>query len=241
MRINKLMKLLSLRPRAIARGKQSLKGLLRRPWLLAMTGFFLLVVLSGCVKREIKNVDSRGKNIICFGDSITFGYGVNKGEDYPSALAKMIDTPIVNAGIDSDTSTEALERLKSDVLDRDPLLVIIEFCGNDFLRQIPKETTINNIKKMVEMAQGKGAMVAIVDISAGLFLTDYRAAFRDLANETGSIFIPGILSGIITNPSMKSDFLHPNANGYKVVAQRIYRAIIPYLNKNTIFKRFGKK
>ncbi len=202
---------------------------------------YCVIVFTGCAKREIKNVDSKGKNIICFGDSITFGYGVNQGEDYPSALAKIIDAPIINAGIDSDTTTEALERLKSDVLDRDPLLVIIEFCGNDFMRQIPKETTITNIRKMVELVQAKGAMVAIVDISAGLFLTDYRAIFRNLAKETSSIFIPSVLSGIITNPSMKSDFLHPNAAGYKIMAQRVYRAIIPYLNKNTISKRFGKK
>jgi len=199
-----------------------------------------IIAFTGCARKEIKNIGSRGKNIICFGDSITFGYGVNPGEDYPSALAKMINIPIVNAGVDSDTSTEALERLKSDVLDREPLLVIIEFCGNDFMRKIPKETTINNIKKMVELVQVKGAMVAIVDISAGLFLIDYRAAFHNLARETNSIFVPSVLSGIITNPSMKSDFLHPNATGYKIVAQRVYRAIISYLNKNTIMKRFGR-
>lgn len=237
MRINKLMNLLSLRARS---AKQSLKGLLRRPWLLAMTGFFLLVVLSGCAKREIKNVNSRGKDIICFGDSMTFGYGVNQGEDYPTILSKMLGSPVINKGIDGDTTSEALSRFKSDVLDRDPLLVIIEFCGNDFLKQIPKETTINNIKMMVEMAQAKGAMVAIVDISAGLFFADYKRLYRTLAQETDSIFIPSVLSGIITNPSMKSDFLHPNAIGYKIVAQRVYRAILPYLNKNTINKRFGK-
>ena len=199
-----------------------------------------IVALAGCIKREIKNVGSKGTNIICFGDSITFGYGVNPGEDYPTALSKMLSIPVINEGIDGDTSSEALRRFKPDALDRDPLIVIIEFCGNDFLRKIPIETTTRNIKKMVKLAQAKGAMAAVVDISAGLFLADYRKAFSSLAKETGSIFISGVLSGIITNPSMKSDFLHPNATGYKIVAQRVYRAIIPYLNKNAINKRFGK-
>lgn len=199
-----------------------------------------MIALAGCAKREIKNLDSKGKNIVCFGDSITFGYGVNPGEDYPTALSKMLSIPVINEGIDGDTSLEALRRFKPDALDRDPLIVIIEFCGNDFLRKIPIETTTRNIKKMVKLAQAKGAMVAIVDISAGLFLADYRKAFSSLAKETGSIFISSALSGIITNPSMKSDFLHPNAAGYKIVAQRVYRAIIPYLNKNAINKRFGK-
>ena len=84
---------------------------------------FLLAVgllLSGCAKREIKNIDSNGKNIICFGDSITFGYGVSSGEDYPSILAKMFQYALINAGIDGDTTTEALKRLEYDVLDRIP-------------------------------------------------------------------------------------------------------------------------
>jgi lysophospholipase L1-like esterase len=200
----------------------------------------LFMSISGCVQREIKNVDSRGKTIVCFGDSITFGYGVNLGEDYPAILAKMVGMTVINKGVDGETSSEALSRFKSDVLDNDPLLVIIEFCGNDFMSKIDKETSLGNIKKMVKLAHDKGVMVAIVDISAGLFFADYRTAFSNLAKETNSIFIPSILSGIITNPSMKSDFLHPNAAGYKIIAFRVYRAIIPYLNKNTIIKRFGK-
>jgi lysophospholipase L1-like esterase len=183
-------------------------------------------------------LDSKGKNIICFGDSITFGYGVAPGEDYPSVLDKMtIDIPVINAGIDGDTSAEALKRIESDVFDRDPLLVIIEFSGNDFLRQIPKETTVHNIKEMVRRAQARKAMVAIVDISAGLFLRDYRVAFNSLAKEEGAIFVPSVLSGIITNPSMKSDFIHPNADGYKIIAQRVYRAIMPYLLRRAVLNR----
>ena len=195
------------------------------------------VILVGCSKKEIKNIGARGKTIVCFGDSITFGYGVNPGEGYPSALAKQLNIPVINAGIDGDTSTEALKRLDADVLSRDPLLVIIEFGGNDFLRQVPKEITVNNIKQMVERVQAHGAMVAIADISAGIFMREYRLAYRKIAQEKSAIFIPSILSGIITNPSMKSDFLHPNAPGYKIIAEDIFRAIKPFLNQEIITKK----
>jgi len=208
--------------------------------LVAFIGFVAFIALWGCAKREIKNIDSKGKNIVCFGDSMTFGYGAEPGADYPSALTKMTSIPVINAGIDGDTSTEALKRLESDVLERDPLLVIIEFGGNDFLRKIPQEVTLNNVKEMIEKIQAKGAMAAIVDISAGMFLAEYRAAFSKLAREKGTIFISSILSGIITNPSMKSDFIHPNADGYNVIAQRIYRVITPYLNQNTLLKQSQK-
>jgi len=206
-------------------------------WFIA---FIVFLTLAGCAKRAIKNIGARGKNIICFGDSITFGYGVNPGEDYPSVLAKMIDIPVINAGIDGDISTEGLKRIDSDVLDRDPLLVIIEFGGNDFLRRVPKDVTINNVRKMVDKIQARGAMVAIADISASILLTEYRAGFYNLAQEKAAICIPSIFNGIVTNPNLKSDFIHPNSDGYKMIAQRIYRAIRSYLNQNAIIRKFGK-
>lgn len=196
---------------------------------LLFVAFVAFIALSGCAKREIKNIDAKGKNIICFGDSITFGYGAEPGEDYPSRLAKMVSIPVINSGISADTSIDALKRINSDVLEKEPLLVIIEFAGNDFLKKVPMEVTLANVREMARFCQASGAMVAIADISAGMFLREYRIALSKLARQEQAIFIPGLLSGIITNPSMKSDFLHPNANGYRIVAERVYRVIKPYL------------
>jgi acyl-CoA thioesterase-1 len=193
-------------------------------------------MIMGCSQTEIKNLNARGKNIICFGDSITFGYGAEPGEDYPSALRAMTSIPVLNAGVDGNTTEQALKRLESDVLSQEPLLVIIEIGGNDFLRKIPMGVTIKNVAYMIEKAQEKGAMVALVDISAGMLLGQYRSAFQKIAREKGAIFVPSILKGIITNPSLKSDFMHPNGKGYFIVAHRIYRAIIPYLNKNSLLR-----
>ena len=201
---------------------------------------FCAFAITGCAKREIKNLDSQGKNIICFGDSLTFGYGVNPGEDYPSLLAKMMEIPVINAGIDGDDSVEALKRVESDAAEREPLLVIIEFGGNDFLRKIPQGVTVKNIKEMVQKVQAKGAMAAIMDISSGMLLQEYRSAFAKLAQEEGALFIANIFSGILTNPHLKSDFIHPNAAGYKVIAQRVYRFIIAYLNQNALSRKFAE-
>jgi acyl-CoA thioesterase-1 len=205
-----------------------------RKWavvLIIACNLLLTTFLIGCAKREIKNLNSQGKDIICFGDSITFGYGVAPEDAFPLALAKMVPLSVTNSGIDGDTSTEALKRIESDVLSRDPRLVIVEFGGNDFLRKIPLDVTVDNIREMVEQIQARGAMVAITDISAGILMKEYRSPYWKIAQEKGAIFIPSIMSGIITNPKMKSDFLHPNANGYKIIAERIFKAIKPYLQK----------
>jgi lysophospholipase L1-like esterase len=190
-----------------------------------------VIGLAGCAEREIANTDSRGKNIICFGDSITFGYGAGSGEDYPAQMGKLIDMPVINAGLSGDTSTEGLARLDSDVLQKDPYLVLIEFGGNDFIKNVPEEKTIKNTEEMVDKIQAKGAMVALVDISAGMFMRRYRGLFAKIAVKKKAIFIPSALNKIITNPSMKSDFLHPNASGYKEIAYRIKNRIEVYLKK----------
>lgn len=195
-------------------------------------GFLVIILsitLSGCLKQEIKNLDAKGNSIICFGDSITFGYGANPGEDYPSALGKMVKLPVINAGVDGDTTFAALERLYQDVLSKKPRLVIVEFCGNDFLKKIPKETTVKNLSEIINRIQACGIMVALVDISAGMFFMEYRTVFKRLAEKKQAIFIPVVLNKIITNPAMKSDFFHPNARGYKVVASRVYKAIARYI------------
>lgn len=206
-----------------------LKNKLRLIILAAIIFGFGLAVLFINAKREIKNINSSGKNIICYGDSITFGYGVNPGEDYPTALVKMVNRPVINAGVDGDTSTEGLQRITKDVLEKEPYIVLIEFTGNDFLKKVPMERTISNIREMIRQIQDRGAITAIVDVSAGLFLIEYRIRLAILARQTGSIFIPAVLNGIITNPSMKSDFMHPNASGYKIVAARVHRGIAAYL------------
>ncbi len=187
----------------------------------------ILAALSGCGKPAICNFDNKGKTIICFGDSITFGYGANPGEDYPSVLSRMVSLPVINAGVDGDTSFQALERLEADVLSRNPRLVIVEFGGNDFLQKIPKSETLNNLAKVIDRIQQQGAMVALVDISAGFFFQEYRSAFKKLAREKKAVFVPVVLTNIITNPSMKSDFFHPNARGYKMIAKRVYQAVAP--------------
>lgn len=191
----------------------------------------IVLLFFGCGRYDIKNTGSKGKNIICFGNSLTLGYGAGPAEDYPTILAKLVDLPVINAGVDADTTFLALKRLESGVINKEARLVIVEFCGNDFIKKIPPEATIRNLREIIRYAQRQGALVALVDISAGFFLLEYRVAYRKLAREEGAIFIPAILNGILTNPSMKSDFLHPNANGYKIVAERIYQAIRPYLKK----------
>ncbi len=198
---------------------------------------FILIfsfAISSCTRNgyEIRNVNSRGTDIICFGDSITLGSGVKEDESYVYLLSQMIGTKIINAGNSGDVAASGLVRLDKDVLSCNPKLVIVEFGGNDFLRKIPMSETVGNIRKIIERIQEKGSMVAVVDVSSGMIMENYRKEYKHLAYETQSIFIPNLLKGIITNPSLKHDPIHPNAGGHRIIAERIYEAISPYLENN---------
>ncbi len=196
------------------------------------------VFIIGCARRQIANIDSQGKNIICFGDSITAGYGADPGEDYPAQLAKMVNMQVINAGITADTSQDALKRIESDILDKNPLLVIVEFGGNDFMKKIPLEETLKNTEEIIIRIQAGGAIVAVADVSNNMIMGNYRKEFKRLSKKYNTIFIPKLFTGILTNPSLKSDFIHPNAQGYKLIAQRIYLAIAPYLRQNFTLKKY---
>ena len=209
---------------------------MKNNFLRCGVAFVLCLTLTGCLPLQTKNIDSAGTDIICFGDSLTFGYGVEPGQDYPTKLSQLLNRPVINAGVDGDTTVDAVKRLEKEVMEKDPLLVIVELGGNDFLKKVPMEDTRSNIDYIVKRIQAKGAMVAVVDVSAGMLLREYHGLYSDLAKQNNAIFIPQILSGIITDSRLKSDFLHPNANGYAVIAQRVYRLIISYLNRNQLIR-----
>ena len=186
---------------------------------------FCLFVCGCSREKNIKNIGSQGSNIICFGNSLTSGVGASPGNDYPSILTKQIDISIINAGKSGDTTEDALKRIARDVLNRDPRLVIIQFGGNDFLRGIPKEKTLKNLDKIVKNIQDAGAMVVLVEVRTTLIGDEYLPGFKKIAKQRAAYLISDILKGVMNNPNLKSDYLHPNDEGYKIMAARILEVI----------------
>jgi len=192
------------------------------------------------MRSDISNIDSRGKYVVCFGDSITQGFGAGPKSSYPAYLSKLMSVPVLNAGIEGDTSEGALKRIKSDVLDREPLMVVLEFGANDFLTRMTLEETRRNIGSIIRQCQEQGAIVALADVSNMHLMPEYGPMFRSLSRTYKTIYIPNLLNGIFDNARLKSDYFHPNASGYQIIAQRVYRAILPYLNQNAMLTKFGK-
>jgi acyl-CoA thioesterase-1 len=169
---------------------------------------------------KVKNLDARGSTIVAFGDSLTEGFGAGPGEDYPSRLAKMIATPVTNAGVSGDTTESALARL-DEVLALHPRVVIVGLGGNDFLRRTPIAVTAANLRTIVKRTQANGAMVVLLGFRFPSIGGDYDALYESIADDEGCLLIPDMLDGILRNPKLKSDEIHPNAAGYELMAERI--------------------
>lgn len=189
---------------------------------------FMVSLLFVCISCA-KDKNALNRKIVCFGDSLTEGFGASNGKNYPYFLEEMSGMPVVNLGIRGNTSMQGLYRIE-DVTAQKPFIVLIEFGANDFFWQVPIEQTKKAIEKIVDTVQSSGAIAVIVSTHDGQ-LPDLSAALKNLAEEKNVPFISGILNEIWTKRELFADQLHPNSNGYKFVAEKIYKNILPIINK----------
>ncbi|MDY6855942.1 MAG: GDSL-type esterase/lipase family protein [Thermodesulfobacteriota bacterium] len=178
---------------------------------------------------KIRNTKPTGENIICFGNSLTYGTGANTGMDYPSQLSRMISRPVFNLGVPGDTTTAALERLEEDIMSRFPRIVLITLGGNDLKNGIQKEEVFNNLRVIITSIQDRGALVIVGGIDVPFLGNGFGKAYKEICNELGAVLIPNIFEGIIGNSKLMSDRIHPNDAGYAIIAKRFYEALKPYL------------
>ncbi len=194
----------------------------------------ILILSSVCCSdpyARLANLDSRGTTIVCFGDSITAGYGVGSRQAFPALLAERLEMPVINAGRSGDTTHDGLARLERDVFPHKPRVVIVEFGGNDFRRKVDKADTIENLHRIVERVTHQGAMVVVMEVKIGLLRDKYRAGYEDVAEANDAFLIPNFMAGILGNHKLTTDGIHPNAEGHRLIAERVLEKLVPLLEK----------
>jgi acyl-CoA hydrolase len=144
-------------------------------------------------------------------------------------LSEKTGEKIINAGRSGDTTEDALKRIEEDVLSLDPKLVLIEFGGNDFMQNFPQETTKHNLERMIDLIQKKGAVVILIAVPS--ISGSFNDVFKNIAKNKKCAYIPNILKGIMARPNLMIDQIHPNENGNKIVADKIYKVLKPVLEE----------
>ncbi len=187
-----------------------------------------LFCFCACAKKDITNYPPKAGPIIAFGDSITYGYGVSAAEAYPALLSKMWDRKVINLGISGDTSLKGYER-RAELKDLEPSFVLIEFGGNDFLKKVPREQTQKALEDLVDYIHSIGAVAVLIDTGGHGPMDTYTKINKKIAKEKNTLYIDGIMNGIFTDRNLKTDQIHPNKEGHKIIAQRIDKALKKYL------------
>lgn len=181
--------------------------------------------------------------IVAFGDSLTAGLGLSAAESYPSLLQKRLEADgyryeVVNAGVSGDTSAGGLRRLDW-ALDGDVRFLILELGANDLLRGQSVREMKKNLGEIIERAKARGVRVLLAGMyaptNAGAdYQREVQAAYQSLAREHEVPLIPFFLDRVAGIESLNQpDGIHPNVEGTKIVAETVYQALRPLLEKET--------
>ncbi|PAT39542.1 arylesterase [Vandammella animalimorsus] len=187
----------------------------------------LLAALAACGRRRAKAQPvPTGAAVLALGDSLTQGVGASAEQAFPALLAQATGWQVVNAGVSGDTSAQALARLPGLLQQHRPQLVIVGIGGNDFLRRQSTSQTKQNITRIVQACLDAGAQVLLVAIpglgllaTAGL-LSDH-AMYEEIADELGVPLLAHAWAQVLSEPQLRSDQIHANAQGYAVFADKL--------------------
>jgi acyl-CoA thioesterase I len=179
--------------------------------------------------------------ILAVGTSLTAGYGLDPDDAWPALLQQRIDAAglphrVANAGVSGETSAGARRRM--DWLLRQPVAVfILETGANDMLRGQDVEATRANVDAILDRARRQTppprlvllGMRAAPNLGAE-YVRSFSSIYPDAARKHDAVLVPFVLEGIAGIQRMnQADGVHPTAEGQKLIADTVWRALEPLL------------
>jgi acyl-CoA thioesterase-1 len=178
------------------------------------------------------------KIILCFGDSITAGYGLDDVNDaFPAVLQAKIDSlsldyVVVNSGLSGETTAGGRSRIQW-VLNQKIDVFLLELGANDGLRGVALTETRANLQAIIDVVRAKNSNIPIILAGMELppnmgkeYTSEFRSIFSDLAKKNDLAFIPFILKDVGGIPQLnQSDGIHPTIEGHKIVANTVWEVL----------------
>ncbi len=169
--------------------------------------------------------------LVCFGDSLTAGYGTEAGQSYPDFLQADLDQKgyhyrVVNEGVSGATSKDGVARL-SEMLALKPAAVVVEFGGNDGLRGLPVDEMRSNLDTIVRRLKASGTKVMLAGITLPPdygpdYVNQFTASYALVAKKYQVPLFPFLLKGVFgVDGMMQADRTHATAMGNEIVARNV--------------------
>jgi acyl-CoA thioesterase-1 len=181
--------------------------------------------------------------LVCYGDSITAGYGLETGQSFPDALQRELDRRgyhyrVSNHGTGGATTKDAVSGLHSILL-LHPAVVIVEFGGNDGLRGLPLAETRRNLDAMLTALENAHIKTLLLGITlppnyGQEYIQQFELIFRDLARAHHTTSVPMIYKNLVNVPdTIQPDGIHPTAKGSEIIAKTLLPVLVPLLRKGS--------
>lgn len=179
--------------------------------------------------------------VVAFGDSLTAGFGVAADEAWPALLQARLQREgypyrVVNAGVSGDTTAGGLRRVDW-TLRSQPEVAIVALGANDGLRGLSLAAMRDNLRGIVGRFQAAGVRVLLAGMRLPANYGDeytrgFVEVFGEVARQERVPLMPFLLAGVAVDPRLnQADGIHPNAEGHRVVAERVWPFLLPLLRK----------
>lgn len=186
--------------------------------IILVTGVLLS---SGCSRVPQLPLLAADATILAFGDSITHGTGVGDSESYPAVLTTLTGRKVVNSGVPGEVSGTGVQRLP-ELLEREhPSLLILCHGGNDLLAHQNHQLIADNLRSMIRMSIERGVPVLLVAVPSPDFMLKPPSLYEELSKEFHIPLERNALPHILGKSTLKSDHIHPNAAGYRLLAEAL--------------------
>ena len=183
------------------------------------------LMMSAC-KTEPKQAPLPAEaRVLAFGDSLTYGAGVLPEESYPAQLQALIQRQVVNGGVSGELSGDGLRRLPIWLDEYEPKMLILCHGANDLLRSLSEEKAAENVRAMVKMARDRGIDVVLIAVPKFGLMRAPPTFYEDIAREFDIPIERFVLNDIVRNSALRSDSVHPNAEGYRLIAQALVKRL----------------
>jgi lysophospholipase L1-like esterase len=159
--------------------------------------------------------------ILAFGDSLTFGTGAAEAESYPAQLEGLIGRKVIRAGVPGEVTKQALERLPGVLDEHAPKLLLLCIGGNDFLRRLGNRQAEENVRAMVKLAKSRGIEVFLIGTPEPGLTVSPPGFYGAIAEEFKLPYEKSVIGEVLKDGSLKADAIHPNARGYRIIAERL--------------------
>jgi acyl-CoA thioesterase I len=184
----------------------------------------LALCLAGC-GNKVPAVAKLSANdvVLAFGDSLTFGTGATAEESYPAVLGQLIGRTVVRSGVPGEQTAAGLERLPEVLDEYKPRLVIVCLGGNDMLRKGTPQNIEANLRRILGMIKSRGLDAMLIGVPTPTLITRPPDFYFNLAREFAIPYEGDIITSVLYKSELKSDPIHPNAAGYRKVAEAVAR------------------